>query len=153
MKVKKLRMFLISWILILIGSLFFVISVSAKDNIIKVFTMYDAQEISISASDVASNAINLSRQLKPTGYFSLQVIATGSGTAKIEYELSNDATDIASAVANWITPGTAVDIVTAQTSGSAMYSFAPMLAKWLRLVVTETGGGNTITLTINLAIQ
>ena len=87
------------------------------------------------------------------GYFSLQVDLAGTGTAKIEYELSNDGSD-------FLTPTGSSDIVTAHTvasgpgaDGKDMYSFTPMLSDKIRFKVTETGGADPITFTAWLAVQ
>ena len=88
---------------------------------------------------------------KPLGYFSLQLTVTGDGTAQIKYQLSNDGD-------TFVTPTSAQDIVTAHTkttgtSGVDIYSFFPEPAKYIRIVATETGGANTITVTGILFIQ
>lgn len=105
--------------------------------------IFDAVSISTSGDDT-SDAIDLNL-IKPEGYFSLHVIMTGLGTAKIEYLLSNDG-------ANYLTPASASDIVTAHTAGSDIFSFAPEMARYMKIKVTEAGVNN-IVITIILAIQ
>lgn len=93
------------------------------------------------------------------GFFSLHVtVFSGSGTAQIEYELSND--DNTDGAAVWVTPSSASDIVTAHTDasgpgsdGNDLYSFSPETARYMRIKVTETGGAQTITITAVLALQ
>lgn len=108
------------------------------------FKAYDAVEIAASGT-AYSQVLDLSRD-QPDGHFSMQVVATGSGTVKLEYLLSNDGT-------TFVTPTGASDIVTAHTSGNDMYSISPMLARYIKFLATETGGANTITITCRAAIQ
>jgi hypothetical protein len=126
-------------VLLLAGTTF------AAGNNIAIFKVFTAKSVVASAT-VKSKAIPLSDAFKPNGYFSLQVTATGTGTGKITYELSNDGV-------TFVTPDSATDIVTAQTAASDFYSFAPELAKWMKIVVEETVGANTIVITATLAVQ
>ena len=87
------------------------------------------------------------------GFFSLQVEITGSGTAKFEYQLSNNNVD-------YITPTAASDIVTSiaatggpGSDGKDIYSFDPMVARSMKIKCTETGGANSITVTATLVYQ
>lgn len=111
---------------------------------IRTMTLFNAQ--SIAASGTASSvAIDLNN-FKPAGFFSIQVTLTGSGTGKFEYELSNDGV-------TYLTPSSAVDIVTAHTVGNDIYSFSPELARYMKIKITETGGADPIVVTVVLAIQ
>jgi len=83
---------------------------------------------------------------RPDGFFSAQVNVAGSGTVKVEYLLSNDGT-------NYVTPTGATEIATGLTAGNTMHSFDPMVARYLKIKVTETGGANAATVTVTLAIQ
>ena len=118
---------------------------SADENKINIENVFTAQEVTAGAT-VKSAAINLSTLFKPSGFFSLQVTATGTGTCKITYELSNDGV-------TYVTPDSASDIVTAQTVANDFYSFAPELAKYMKIVLEETGGVNPITITAILGVQ
>ena len=118
---------------------------SADENKINIEGIFTAQDVAASTT-VKSTVINLSTLFKPNGFFSLQVTATGTGTAKITYELSNDGV-------TYVTPDSASDIVTAQTVANDFYSFAPELAKYMKIVLEETGGVNTITITATLGVQ
>lgn len=89
------------------------------------------------------NPITLS---KNEGFFSVQSTLTGTGTAKIEYLVSNDGI-------TYVTPSGASDIVTAQTVGSDFYSFNPEPCKFMKLKVTETGTANSVSLTLNFLVQ
>lgn len=106
--------------------------------------IWDAAVIAASASDTTQAygpGVWLER-----GYFSLQLTVAGTGTAKIEYECSNDGE-------TFVTPTGAVDIVTAATAGTDLYSFSPKFAAFYRFKATETGGANSVTLTATLAVQ
>jgi hypothetical protein len=84
------------------------------------------------------------------GYFALQGRIAGDGTAKIEYWTSSDGT-------TYREPTGATDIISGftKTSGPAsdgrfFIQFAPDFCKYLKIVITETGGVSTITPTITL---
>jgi len=93
------------------------------------------------------------RQYQPAGNFSLQVTVTGDGTAKVEYEVSNDGT-------NYRTPSTASDIVTAhiKTTGSSGLEHYDLsshieMCRYIRFKVTETGTSDDIAITAVFAVQ
>lgn len=107
----------------------------------------------IAASGTAYSEVIDLNDYKPVGYFSIQVELTGAGTAQLTYELSNDGL-------TYLTPSTAVDIVTAHTvasgpgsDGKDIYSFAPELAKYLKITATETSTTDPVVLSAMLAIQ
>ena len=111
--------------------------------------IFNAQEIAAGGNAV-SDAINLQGI---DGYFSIQVALTGDGTAKFEYLMSNNNSD-------FLEPSSASDIATGHTKtsgpgadGKDIYAFDPDLAKFMKIKVTETGGANTITVTVTSAIQ
>lgn len=84
------------------------------------------------------------------GYFSVQSVITGGGTLTISYQMSNSKNE----PQVWSTPVGASDIATGLTAGTYLYKFEPItIARWLRLVFTETGGANSVTLTSNMAGQ
>ena len=108
----------------------------------------DAVTIAASGTDT-SDAILFGTRV-PDGFFSLQVTLTGSGTAKIEYQLSNDGTD-------YLTPSSASDVVTTHTvssgpgsDGKDIYKIESMVTRGMKIKVTETGGANSITVTNTL---
>lgn len=135
--------------LISIALLLLVILISgiayADENKINIENVFTAQVVTADTT-VKSAVINLSTLFKPNGFFSLQVTATGTGTCKITYELSNDGV-------TYVTPDSASDIVTAQTVANDFYSFAPELAKYMKVVLEETGDVNPITITAILGVQ
>jgi len=102
---------------------------------------------------IAASGVGYSQPLKLTGkhgFFSVQTVLTGSGTLKIEYELSNS-TD---APQTWSEPDGATDIASGLTAGTTLYQFEPeTVALWLRLKFTETGTANTVTYTTRMAMQ
>jgi len=108
--------------------------------------IFDA--ITIGASSVARSILLDLQAYAKEGFFSLQIELTGTGTAKFEYENSNDGE-------TFITQSAAVDqIVTGFTNSSGpgsdgkdLISFEPEPAKKMRIVCTETGGANSVTIT------
>lgn len=109
----------------------------------------DAQTIAATGT-YTSSVIKL---LNTDGYFSLQVEVTGDGTVKFEYLLSNNETD-------FLMPTSAIAIATGvvKTSGPGsdgkdIYSFHPPLARELKILVTETGGANSVVVSAWLAAK
>jgi len=113
--------------------------------------VFDAQ--ALAASGVFTTpALDLSRY-STEGFFSLQFNLTGTGTAKVEFMISNNDVD-------YIEPTGASDVLSAFTvtsgpgaNGKDIASFSPPLARFLKLKVTETGGANGVTVNGWLAIQ
>jgi hypothetical protein len=98
-----------------------------------------------------SEAISLTGDVDSNGDFSIQVNITGDGTAKIEYSLSNDGV-------TYITPTGVSEIATGltkttNTTGNDMYSFSPMLARFIKIIITETGTSNSVTIAATLLSQ
>jgi hypothetical protein len=98
----------------------------------------------IAASQTNDTDLTIEPMRRNDGFFSLQSTLTGSGTAKIQYQVSNDGD-------NWNTGAT--DIVTAQTAGTAFYTFAPPVAAFMRILVTETSTTDSVSLVMTLAVQ
>ena len=119
----------------------------ANENQIKVYKVLTTHTLAANTS-WTSAPIDLSGI---EGYFSLEVVATGAGTAKIEYLLSNYTNQDGAGV--FVTPSTASDIVTAHTSGNELYSFVPEAANLLKIKCTETTTTDAIVLTLRLVIQ
>jgi len=106
------------------------------------------------ASGTAEFIIDLERE-NANGYFSLQMVVTGSaaGVLKGEYKVSNNNV-------NFVEPTGATDIFEGLdkdggplSDGVDMYSFEPELSKFLKVVITETGGAAGVTFGAWLAIQ
>jgi len=87
------------------------------------------------------------------GYMAIGAKIAGNGTARIFYEVSQDGHA-------WATPEGALDVLSTitKTSGSGANGlvsaqFNPVLAPWLRLVLTETGGASPVLATVRLTVQ
>jgi len=116
---------------------------------LKVIKVVDAQTIAAGGS-YTSAAISLAVDV---GVYSLQFAVSGSGTAKFEYNITNDYT-------TYLEPSTAVDIASGITAtsgpgsdGKDIVSFSPLPAASIKIVVTETGTTNTTTVSAWLATQ
>lgn len=105
------------------------------------------------ATETAEYIVDLNR-LNAEGYFSLQVVwNSGAGVIKAEYNLSNDGV-------NYIEPTDAEDIFTGFTeaqgpgnSDTDIFTFTPDLARFIKIVITETGEAAPINFDVILAIQ
>ncbi len=132
-------------LLTVLCSVFALNCLADTDNKITIKKVYWS-DMTIDASDSSEIIFDLD-PLKPTGFASLQVEISGSGTLKITHESSNDGADYN------VLDG-ASDIVTALTAGSEIYAFDLPFARYLKLIFAETGGGNSVTVTkATLAIQ
>ena len=82
------------------------------------------------------------------GFFSIQLIMTGDGVLDGEYLLSHNGV-------NFVTPSGVPDspIFTGFTAGIDMFSFEPILARYLQILLTETGTADPVTVTASLALQ
>ena len=127
------------------------ISPVAAWNEIYMKKVIDSVTIPASGS-TTSDAIVLNKRAN-LGYFSIQVQMTGDGTAKFEYLLSDNGTD-------FMEPTGASDIATdiTKTSGPGsdgkdMFSFNPMVCRSLKIRATETGGANSVTVTVWIVVQ
>jgi hypothetical protein len=108
---------------------------------------------SVAASGSATSAPLDLGSISSSGYFSLQVAVTGSGELTLEFELSNDGI-------NYVTPTGSLEITTGLSAtsgpgsdGKDIYSFGPILARWLRIKATETGTSDAAVLTAFLAVN
>lgn len=111
-----------------------------------IHTLHDAQGVAASGT-VYGQPLDLSGM---HGYFSVQVVVTGSGTVDVGYEMSNS--DIAPQV--WSTPVGASNVASGLTAGTYLHKFEPeTVAKWLRLKVVETGTSDPATVVTDLAAQ
>jgi hypothetical protein len=125
---------------------------SLRDREITVLKLFSTESVaSGGTSSQPAEGIDLQR-FAQNGNFSLQYLITGTGTLKLEYLLSHDG-------ANYIEPTGATDIgssLTATTGpdsdGKDILSFKPMLARYLKIKATGSGGTAAV-LTLHLAIQ
>jgi len=120
-----------------------------KQASVTAVTAIDGEEIAASES-YTSSAIDLSQA---RGYFSIQYTITGNGTVTLSYTLSNDGT-------TYLTPSGSSSIATGLTktsgpggSGKDILPFTPPIAKYMKIVATETGGVNSATVTSVLNVQ
>ncbi len=121
------------------------------NSFVKTTRLFSAEAIVASGSSTSA-AIDL-RNIAQEGYFSIQLVVTGDGTAKVEYQCSDNNSV-------FIEPAGASDIVTGFTKtsgpssdGKGFYSFAPEPCGWMKIKVSETGGANAIAVTLDIAIQ
>jgi hypothetical protein len=124
---------------------------SMSDGYLNTVRIFDAETVA-AGDNAESDALDLNK-FRPEGYFSLQVELTGTGTAKIEYLLSNNGDD-------YLEPSEGADIVLAHTAASGpgadgkdIYVFEPEVARFLKIKVSETGSANPVIVTITLAVQ
>lgn len=106
----------------------------------------------IEASGSESYVLPLERS-NSEGFFSLQIAVTGDGTLKGEYQVSNDGV-------TYVEPTGATDIFSGFTKtsgpgadGKDLFSFSPPLALFVKIVLTETGGGDSVVATAIAAAQ
>lgn len=119
---------------------------------IRTYTVFSAVTIAASGTST-STAIDLNGVAR-NGNFSLQVVLTGSGTAKFEYSYSNDGT-------NYIIPASPTGEITTGhtvtsgpgTDGKNIYPFSPQFGRYMKVKATETGAANSVTITCTLAVQ
>ena len=109
----------------------------------------------IAAGESAYSDILDVKQL--AGNATIQIALTGDGTAKVEWVGSLDEDAV---IAGFIKPNNANDIVTAFTKtdgpggdGKHIYSFTIKLVSRMAIKITETGGGDSVTVTAILALQ
>ena len=103
-------------------------------------------EVIIASAFARSEVIDLDAYVKD-GFFSIQLILTGDGTAKVEYEVSNTGFD-------YVTQSDAEDIIVSgftKTSGPGsdgkdLISFDVEPSSKMKIKITETGGADSITI-------
>jgi len=106
--------------------------------------VFDAVTIAASGSST-TDAIDLGAK-RPGGKYSIQIVMTGSGTAKLEWLGSNDGSTFS-------VPVTLSEVFTGFTAGNAIYTYAPILTRYIKLKATETGTSDSVTITATLMVQ
>lgn len=102
---------------------------------------------SIAASQTSTSvAVDLSK-LNINGVFAVHYTVAGSGTAKLEYLVCS------TSGGTYMEPAAATDIATGKTSGTYYATFEPEVTPFIKIKATETGGANSITLTLRLVVQ
>ena len=114
-----------------------------------VVTLLNAQAISASGT-YTSSTVNLTNA---EGLISLQIELTGPGRASIVYQTSNDGTTFAepegvTAVVSGFTATSG-----GSANGKAMEQISVEFAKYMRVLVTETGGAEAIAVTLKMAVR
>lgn len=135
-----------NFIMMVVLALFFIMPVQAENDIYTENVTFSAYTIT-GSGNITSNAIQL-KSFKPNGFFSVQLTSAGaSSQITIEYLLSIDGT-------NYLDCGT--DIKTGHTPGTMLYAFPsgePMVAKYMKIKLTETAGSNVTSFSVKLCIQ
>ncbi len=114
-----------------------------------------AQTISASGS-FTSNTIPLTDWPKTANLkIGVAAVVSGSGTCKIEYFIPTTQTDGGGldGLGGFIEPTGAADIGTGLTAGSYTAEFTPVVCDAIRFKVTETGGANSVTVTVYVVIK
>jgi len=114
--------------------------------------IFDAITIVASASK-ESVPIDIPHHVE--GFFSLQIEVTGSGTAKFEYENSNDGKTYVLQTADIIVSGFTATSGPGADGKDLIGSsdFDPEPCTNLKIKCTETGGANPITVTATILIR
>jgi len=125
-------------------------------NAINVIAVWSAKAMTKNTA-YESNIIDLDG-LNINGFFSAQLLMTDAGAdtarVKLQWGVSNDGT-------NFIYSSDASDdIVTAFSSvsgpgsdGKAIYSFDPIVSRWIRFKATETSNTEACALTLDVAMH
>ena len=104
-------------------------------------------EVLLASGTADSPAIDL-RQIISNYRFSVDYTITGTGTVKIEYLLC------ATKDGTYVDIGT--DLGATLAAGSSFLAFAsgePHLAPFMKIRITEDGGANGVTVSVNLHVQ
>jgi len=112
------------------------------ENRVSVTKIFDSVEIA--ASGVSTSAAqNLNGTI---GYQSLQYAVTGSGTVELTFQVSNDGVTFS-------TPPDAAVIISGVTVGTGLVQIEmTTIAKYIKIIATETGGADSVTITIWLSV-
>jgi hypothetical protein len=81
----------------------------------------------------------------------ITAVVTGTGTAKLEYLVPT--TETGSEYTGFIEPTGASDVGAGLTVGSYTAEFTPIQCQGFKLKVTETGGANSVTVTVYVVIK
>jgi hypothetical protein len=119
-------------------------------NSTTIHTVYSAVTIVASGTSL-SDPLDCSLS---SGIFSLQLAITGDGTLKVEAKVSNDGT-------TYLVPDGASEIKTGLTKtsgpggdGKIFIGFQTLgVSRFVKILLTETGGANSVTVTGTLAVQ
>lgn len=117
---------------------------------IKIEKLFDAVTVAASGS-TASPIMEFQNGFTPDGFFSFQIIVTGSGTVKLQALVSNG-DDV------WIllSPDVAYGLVAAggtEANGKYFWTYAVPLCARLKFRLVETGAVSSATVTVIMAQQ
>ena len=110
---------------------------------ISAIRVFDSTAVLASATGTSS-AVDL-RNVVNTGNFALHYTIGGAGTAALYIATSSTQTG------TYVTYATA--IATGKTAGTYYSPFAPPVAPWVKILATETGTAQPITVTARLVVQ
>ena len=92
------------------------------------------------------------QKLNPNGSISAQINVAGSGTVKVEFLCSNDSTD--GTDGNFVVPtNTSGATIEGLTAGNTLRPVTLPVCGWIKVRITETGGADTATVKVTLAVQ
>ena len=106
--------------------------------------------VAIPKNTVGTSAIINMDNVSPSALYFLDLTVTGDGTAKANYNIGDSDSD------TFYEPAAASDICTGHTKttntgGRTRYAIAtPILANKMKILITETGNANPITVTAKL---
>ena len=108
-------------------------------------------ETVLASGTFTSDAIDLTSSVSALGNLAIQVEVTGDGTASLTYLASVNGDD-------YVSPTGASAIVTGLTkttnsNGKDIYEFSPILAKFIKIVITETGTSDSVIIDATLIAQ
>jgi hypothetical protein len=119
---------------------FATLAVSYQISAISVFS----SQATVASATSTSSAVDL-RNVVNTGNFALHYTIAGSGTASLSFSTSS------TSGGTFVTYATA--IATGKTAGTYYSPFSPPVSPWMKILVTETGGAQSITTTARLVVQ
>lgn len=124
------------------------LSVYAVKGTKEIMTRTEFNAVAITASETATSAAIELEALYPEGYFSFTLTTAGVGSVvKAEFLVCN------TIAGTYLEPDGADDIVTAHSPGTAVYSFTPPVAKYMKIKLTETASANVTSATGIITIQ
>lgn len=106
------------------------------------FDLFSAEAI-VASANALSDGFDI-RAKAPNDKFVIHYTITGTGILKLEYLLAYYSNG------TYITPADALDIGTGLLAGSDFIEFSPILAPFIKIRATETGGSATATFTAHL---
>lgn len=141
---KKKLISMVCTLLLIIPTLCF--GVWNKTTIYTVDVPFASSAIAGSGT-ITSGLINLD-ELMPEGYFTIKLTSAGAGsTIKAEFLVSD------TRGGTYYEPSGATDIVAAHDVGTAIYSFTPPVAKYMKIKLTENTGNAVSSFSVVLTVQ